>query len=283
MVLGHQWTHADDARLRTAYAAGGIAFARDEFPDRTESSLYHRVKRIGAAIRRRKWTAAENVKLTLEWCDPGVTLAKLSKAFGRSPLAIYYHAHSIGLQRGVPDGFVSIADACRRCGVDRQLLRRILGQAKVPTFRTLSRPGSPRQAFRFRYVDPERAEAAVAKWTRMEAVESAARSRGLVGETLRRLLLGAGHRPPRFHAVWRVSTSVIDAVLAARPEHISRAARRHGLTPITLSGWLVDAGVMVKGSRRGLPIAVIDRVVAQRALRKNCRAWKQRAAMRRAA
>ncbi len=283
-MFGHQWTPAEDARLREAYAAGGIEFARDEFPGISDSSLYHRANRIGAAVRRRKWTSFELATLTLRWSDPGVTLAILSREFGRPQLGIYWKAHELGLRRGVPDGFVSIAAACRRCGVDRVVLRRILERAKVPTFRTLSRPGAPRQAFRQRYVDPDKAAAAVAAWTQTEVVEAAARDRGLGGDVLRRLLRIAGYAQPRRKAYWRIPTATIDAVIAARPEHVRAAAKRHGLTPVTLSGWLVEAGVMVKGSRRGLPSAVMDRVVAQRRGRKGCRAWVHRAAkMRRAA
>jgi hypothetical protein len=269
----HIWTPAEDARLRHAYAQGGLTAARAAFPDASEASIYHRANRLKIP-RRRWWTAAEAARQGILWGSPGLTLAALAKEFRRPPLAIYAKAHQLGLRRGVPDGYISISEAARRCGMERKPLLDLFRRSNVPTYETLARPTASK--YRFRYVDPDLAEKAVAAWTRTEILDPAARARGMCATTLRAILIAAGHRPPRRHTFWRLRTADIDAAVASRPEHINVAAARHGVTNQTLSGWLVAAGVMVKGSRQGLPSDVIDRVVAAQRGRKGLRAWIRR-------
>lgn len=65
-------------------------------------------------------------------------------------------------------------------------------------------------------VNPLEVDAAVEAWGASETPEQAVRRHGVSAPTMRRWLEQAGHAPTKPHAPWRVLSSVIDEVVAAR-------------------------------------------------------------------
>ncbi|HEX4334750.1 MAG TPA: hypothetical protein VH062_02485 [Polyangiaceae bacterium] len=243
------WSPEEDAALRDSYGKGGVKLALSEL-GRSRSSVLHRAKHLGVQ-RRRRWTPEEDTELRMLWGEISVTA--LAKRLNRTPITTYYRAHEIGLQRGAPAGMEYIRQAADRTGfVTRQLLR-ILAAARVKPRRTMSRPSKGSAAYRFHFVDPLDVDNAIAAWHATEAVEAAARARGMCGATLREWLRDAkksglklpAEPSPRTRKHWRVRSEVIDQVIEARArlESVDRASKRVGITRQTLCRWLTDAGV----------------------------------------
>jgi hypothetical protein len=236
----------------------------------------------------RRWTPREDRDLSMSW---GLeALSQLARRLGRTPITIYWRARKLGLRLGAPEGMEYLQHAAARAGYTTGQLRRILRAADVTLRCTPSRPDAKRHGrglrpfHRFHYVDPIDVDDAVAAWCRQETTEGAARRHGVCGDTIRRLLLAAGHAPPRRRkAHWRVDPELVDRLVTAAMGLASVRAHafRVGVTRQTLAGWLRAADVL-GGKRMGvevrLPREVVDRVVAERRAAIGCRAPARRAA-----
>lgn len=214
---------------------------------------------------KRRWTPVDDKRMQLLWGT--VSLKQLAQVLGRTVQTTYWRARVLGLPCGVPDGCEYLHSAAKRTGYTTGQLRRILGAERVRIARTISRP--PSRARSYHYVDPIDVDDAVARWLSKEDVEPAARERGLCGDTLRKLLVADGQVPPkrRRRARWRVSTDVIDRVVAewraTRAGHLSvrQHAKRVGLNPVTLARRLRRAAVLgpkAPGHTVMLPADIVD-------------------------
>lgn len=214
---------------------------------------------------RRMWTAEEDQRLRLLWGDVG--LRGISLRLKRSREAVYHHAYDLGLKLGLQQGMETINDAAKRTGFCWITMSRILKWAGVERIRTMSDPGSSGKQH-VSAVDPDDVDEAVAKWMATEPVWPAAARRGIAGITLARWLADSGQElppRPRNKLWWRVSTEVIDKVVADHRsvETVSQAARRVGVGAAFLARSLVAAGVpRSKGQYWKVNQSDVDRVVA---------------------
>lgn len=230
----------------------------------------------------RRWSPKDDRNIGLLWT--ATPLASIARELGRTEISVYWRARELGLPIGAPQGFEYLTDAARRTGFATSQLRRVLRANGVAITRTLSRPGVVSRlggapGRHFHCVDPIDVDDAVAAWTREESVEGAALRRGVSGDVLRRLLLKAGHAPPRRRkAHWRIPSHLADELVAAwRAKGVSvRAhAARLGLGRDTLAGWLRGAGLIgpkQPGVEVTLSSDVVDGVVEARLARPGCRA-----------
>ena len=220
-----------------------------------------RVAPPGASAHYKRWTDAEEKRLRLDWGE--LSLETISRSLGRSQLTVYWRARQIGLPCGVSQGLEYLTAAARRTGFTTGELRALLTKAHIKLRPAMARP-RPNASRVYHVVCPDDVDRAVALWGDTELVYPAGVARGLGGDTLRRWLIAAGHKPPQGKkARWRVKTSVIDQVVAAARAVASvRAhAERVGLSRGTLANRLRAVGVL--GPKRPgvevrLPAAVVD-------------------------
>lgn len=234
----------------------------------------------------RRWSPRDDERLRLAWGDG--SLAAIAKSLGRTEIATYWRARKLGLTNSPPQGLEYLTAAADRTGFETSPLRRILRAAGVALQPAMSRPGvvargsGPRRGLHYHLVEPGAVDDAVAAWARQESVEEAASRRGVSGDVLRRLLLKAGHTPPRRRkARWRIPSRLADELVRAwraKGASVGAHARRVGVGRVTLAGWLRAAGVL--GPKRpGVEVRLdqelVDLVVE--AKRPSCRAWRRAA------
>lgn len=215
------------------------------------------------------WTAAEDRRLSLLWGS--LSLRETAATLGRTEVTVYHRAQGLGLPLGCPRGMEWLTDAAKRAGYDTGQLRKILAAVGHRVHRSLSRPRLGKPTRHFHYVDPIDVDDAVAAWVKLEPVVRAAERHGLSDDTLRRLLLDAGEKPPRRHrARWMVSSEVVARVVATyrAKQTVAEHARRVGIYRTTLAKRLRDAGVL--GPKRAgvnvrLPVDVVDRAIGRAA------------------
>lgn len=276
------WTGREDALLRAHYVTDGAA-AVAAMTHRSIAGVCHRAARL-RVLRLRRWTAAEDKRLRLEWGE--CSLSKMAKRLGRTRATTYQRAKILGLSLGCPGGYEYLTDAAVRTGYCTGQLTKILRWAGVKRHRTLSRTNAIVRPCH--YVIPFDVDTAVAKWHRTEAVETAAKTRGIGGYALRSWLrkarlagMNVPAEPCRSHAHWRVESEVIDEVVAlhARTETMRRAAMRLGVCAATLGIWLRDAGVP-RGTEKLWRLApeVFDAAARRAVSKKTCRAMRLRKA-----
>lgn len=165
------WTEEEIAALRAVWSSGGIHAAREALPGRSERAIYSKAWELLGAVRYRAWTPAEEERLRGMW-DAATTLPRLAQIFGRTELAVYHKAHDLRLGVGCPQGYEYFSQAARRTGCSREQLRRALRTYRDPEAMaseqtaSLRRPLSlsPRARKRNLLVEPDTADAAVAKW-----------------------------------------------------------------------------------------------------------------------
>lgn len=221
----------------------------------------------------KRWTAAEDRRLRLLWGSS--TLDVIARDMGRTTLSTHWRARHLGLQCGAPEGGEYVWHAARRCGYALGTFWRILRWARAhgvdaPTLRTLSRPGAGGRRS-YHWIDPIDADAAVELWMRSETPTDAGRRLGADGCTVRRWLVAAGHKPPRWKREWRLLPEEVDAAAEAwrSTETLCAAARRVGVERHALREWLLAAGVKPHGPRMWrVERATVDRVVSERAGRR---------------
>lgn len=209
------WTAKDDAAVRALYLKGGVKAVRRALPHRTVSAIMHRARRFGLKTHRR-WTTQDDIELRSLWYS-GLRLAAIARRIDRTPAAVYVRAqHVLKLPLGVPEDCEYLSHAATRTGYETTQLWQICEWAGVEIRRCLARPTNPRgrDVNRFHYVDPLDVDDAVKLWLRAEWVNTAAKARGLNGETLTKWLHKSGHKKKAGYRMrWRVASTVIDAVV----------------------------------------------------------------------
>lgn len=283
LALGQPWTPAEYARVRDLYPRRSQHRALQRaLPGRTWLAIKLCAKRLrvhveGAGAKRR-WTTAEDATLRRSW--QAATWPELQRRLpGRTRPAIYDRATLLGLPKGVPQGYVSVAEAARRERLEGKTLRKLLAAANVTIRHIL---GIRRGVTAHRgYVDLDEVRAVLAARFNGEALPAAAAKRGLCVVTLREWLQKAGAFPrgiPGKRVC--VPTATIDAVVAAhraataRPT-IAAFAARYRVNRYTLTHWLRRAGLLAApgtGNPHRLDPADVARVVAARRQRKAARA-----------
>lgn len=144
----------------------------------------------------RRWT--DDDERQLAWLWEQYDLREVAKRLGRTPIAVYFRLHYLGLGNGFPRGGESLQQAADRAGVSHRHLRRILEWAGVrmrlsrynPHFRGASRRR------RVRWVMPEDVDQAIAAWCRLETITAAADRLGMSRFALDRILAERGQRVP---------------------------------------------------------------------------------------
>lgn len=177
-----------------------------------------RIRRRGTRL---TWTPEEDRLLTQLWSEC-VSAAEIMRRIPRSWIAIYAHARQVLRLPPVPQGFVTVAAAARRCGIDDKTLRYVLRMRRVPLHpcypcarsallcRPRTQPGRV-------VVEWDAAREAVEWWCTCETPSHAARRLGVDRETVLRALARIGvhvQRSGRGSRVW-VECAVIDRAMEA--------------------------------------------------------------------
>lgn len=183
------WLDADIARLRDAYARGGLRTAGLAFPARTRASLCQQAHRLGIC-RERRWTHQDDARLIDLWGE-GTSLATMAARFHRTPLAVFARGKQLGLSVGVPQGFELITHAARRTGYDVKQLRQILHWARVRIRPALCEPSRYVRCPR-KIVDSFEADVAVERWLETEPLSRVAKRLRLCDRTVARKLTRSG-------------------------------------------------------------------------------------------
>jgi len=250
------WSPAEDAVIREHHARRrGEVKRRVDWttllallPGRKRSSIEKRAGAIDALAHPPHWHPMEDAALRDGWGDVGWRVLRhrlreaRAKALGldieavpaRSRRAIYAHAGSLGLPTGVPQGLVTIAEACRVLGFDHRVLMGILRRQNVqvvlhPTARGSQHTKKTNRFSRttlWRVVDLDEAREAVLAEDGYETVSGAARARGIDRQRLSRALVRAGLIPEKRDgkkSPFRLASSVIDKLIAERPTLVRAA------------------------------------------------------------
>jgi hypothetical protein len=260
------WTPEEKTLVRERYViVGPVALAAEL--GRTQVAVQNQAKRLGT-LRRRRWTAADDDDLRDLWGT--LSLDKIAKRIGRTVATTYWRADKLGLGRGATQGHEYLTDAAKRTGFDTVTLRRVLKWHGVKLLVTMSRPTGARR--HYHAVDPFDVDEAVKAWLECEDIATAARSRGLPGETLawwieKAQAHGALKAPerPGGKCRWRVPSSEIDAALEWRAAHesIAKAAKRVGMKAWKLRALLIAAGTAKWCGKPWFVLkSEVDRVVA---------------------
>lgn len=217
--LGPAWSVLEDEVLLGRYVSDGTDACVAALLGRSRGAVMHRAQKLGLQTHRR-WTMLDDARLRQQW-GIGLSVEVVAKRIGRTSKATYQRAKVIGLPLGLQPGYERWTDAAKRTGYCTTQLWRICRWAGVEVHRAMSRPSKPRgrskaHAFRHHFVDSFELDEAIERWHRTEAVHSAARARGLVGDTLRRWLRDEGLPPPTGKQHWRVETETIERVVTHR-------------------------------------------------------------------
>lgn len=211
------WDADEEATIRRLYP-GDIAATCAALPHRTRHSILRKAQTMGVhnlTCRRTPWSKEEDQRLRTLWAL-GLSLRRISDRMGRNQQGIAKHVERLGLPLGVPRGYESITESCKRVGFHGCTMWTILRWAAVVT--TAVRAKKPQGKFRRYYVDPFDVDEAVKKWLSTETIAGAATSRDIPRSTLRKWLLCAGaftsSADARKHQ--RIPTKVIDRVVAER-------------------------------------------------------------------
>jgi hypothetical protein len=206
------WTPEQDRVLVAAYAAGGVKAAAAALPERSESSIFHRARRL-RVTRRRRWTPGDDLTLEVLWGE-GLRLSGIAKHLGRTTLTVYWRAQKIGLPLGVPDGFEHLSTAAKRAGFAPEALRLMLRRAGKKVRSSLSRPTGPRSWHR-QIVDSRDVDEVVARHLATETPAAAARRLGINPDRLRARLAQIGvQNAPGTRAHLRVTDEQLAAANA---------------------------------------------------------------------
>jgi hypothetical protein len=214
-----EWTPAEDAILRDAYARGGIRAAAASLPARSTHALYRRANRLGLK-RRAVWSPKEDEELRELWAE-GLSLPTICSRLGRSQYGVYWHAYKLGLTSDVPPGFESLHDAAKRTGYDTKTLEKILAWAgkKVRVSRSRPRPEKPAYRYKMVVAGSVRCHASSASSTEIQS--TAARRLGVNADRFRERLAKVGVTSPGWKKHLRVTPEQVAAANAvARPRRL---------------------------------------------------------------
>jgi hypothetical protein len=237
------WTPENVAAFKEAFSKGGMRAARRVFPDVSEKALYKRGSLLGIQ-RRPQWTPEEEGTLRKFWrrVGPRTLMEKLpDRPWG----GIYSKAIALGLPMGLPQGYVSIAEAARRAGWSAVPFLRELRRAGVRIRRYIGVKAPT--AMRMRphlFVEPDEAEVVAHALANLENVTYGARARGVCAPHLRAWLKAKGHKPPkRERAFWRVESALLNEGAAWLEKAVSMrvAATQLGTQPQHVARCLTDA------------------------------------------
>lgn len=178
-----------------------------------------------------KWTKEEIALLVREWHDVGCRTMR-RKFPHRTWRAISRKAYDLGLPMGIPQGHVSLAEACRILGVSDHFLLTMYSKhsttgAKPVYPGTSGSPGRVMKTQR-RYVDLDEARAVMERYFALESVNGAARRHGIPSVTLLRWVRLAGlceGETKRGVAIRLPSNVYDDLVAAVRPVMYKQRAR----------------------------------------------------------
>lgn len=211
------WTPEEDATLREHYRQGADVVAATT--GRGVNAVHARATRLRATIERR-WSWNEDSKLVNSWGY--IPICEVAQSIGRSIHATYRRARTLGLGSGCPKGFEYLETAARRVNISSKCLYRILVGADVKIRPAIGRHVHSVKRSQRCYVEAIDVDDAVKAWLATEVVGAAAKRHGIAACTLKRWLraaIDAGvamqDEPPR-EKHWRVSSAVIDVVVAAR-------------------------------------------------------------------
>lgn len=198
--------------IRSLYptqTAGGVG----ALLGRCASSVACRAWRLG--VRSNKlWTPREDARLRLLWGSESVE--GIADRLGRTTVAVYLRASSLGVASACPQGFESLKRAAKRTGfANVKQIRAILAFAGYTAAIRDSFSVTRSSKYRHQIVETDIVDAAIAKWMATEPVESAARRLNVKPQTLRRWLSRRlGPKPTRAKRHWRVESEVIERVVA---------------------------------------------------------------------
>lgn len=207
---GPFWTPAEDAVIRELATTTEASDLAAKLPGRTQSAVFHRMRKLGIQ-KRRRWTAADDRKLEMLW---GKSLKVVAAELGRTMLTTYWRAQKLGLGLGVPQGGEYMSAAARRTGYAISTLWMILRWAGVRPLLSLARERTERSTH---WVDPDDVNDAIEKWLLTETPEAAARRHGYSAECVIQRLIRSGLAvPPRpgKRCHWRIPSEIIDQSMA---------------------------------------------------------------------
>jgi len=178
------------------------------------------------------WSAKDDLFLrdSIEAHD----LRWIADRLGRKYSAVYARAARIGAIRDAYQGLESITAAAERCGLSYRGMLRVLRWAGIAPSKGKS-PSDRRRARNVRhYVDPFDATEAVARWTRAETLDTAARRLGLAASSLRAYLTETGAAPPEKIPGRKLylDPEVYDRAAAVLNERFARVRRDRSLRAI---------------------------------------------------
>lgn len=256
------WSDADEARLRDAFARGGLKAAYAEFPDKGERGLHRKLTRMGLAGRSQ---VSRQDAETIGKMWGVIPLREIARSMGRGEgHVLNVIKFRLGLKVAVPPGWEYLTAAAARAGYDAKSFRAVLAYSRVPVCKAANAPG-PRSLRAI--VETSGVDAAVAAWVGLETLKDAAERHGMFDGRLRKWMTEAGYEPPAPSVRWRLPAAAFDGVVKDRLENFEpfrAAAARLGVSEPTLRRWLADAGVVRRFPRSGLRRSVVDGVAASR-------------------
>lgn len=193
-----RWTPREDAILVACYDEGErypIMRAASLLPHRTIRAIRMRASRIGAM--RSHWSEQETNDI-IEARANREPYSSIARRLGRTEVAVRAKYHRERHRDSIKRGMVYVQEAARRCGVDRSVMTHIIRSYKIKTTPPIDDGG--RAA---RYVDLDRARAAVDDWNSRECVGAVAKRLGVETLKLKAMMVAAGEKQIG-NSIWRI-------------------------------------------------------------------------------
>jgi len=184
--------------VRDLYARRGRVARRVDWralkaklPGRSRHAIKLRAQTIDACAAPKRWTPKEERTLRTLWGDASQRTI-MDALPGRTWRAIYHRAIDTGLPTGIPQGYVSITEAARRCGCSTRMVETTAQQFEIAITDHGTTPGAKGA---WRMVEWDRIRDAFTERLNLETPKDAAQRMGVWVRSLRRAVEAYGAVP----------------------------------------------------------------------------------------
>ena len=173
---------------------------------------------------RTRWTIEDDRALAHEWGSANIDV--MARRFGRTPLAIFTRASSLGLYRR--ECWATLEEVAKESGFDRERVARILRWKRVRVMRNMGKGTAGKRTV----IDRDEALEAVEAWCQTETARMAADARGKSYAWLKRRLVQAGIFVPSYgHRYQAGEIDVAVSKYRKRSDAIGRNQHSRGQQP----------------------------------------------------